>query len=375
VGSPAQRLSAIHAKADVYLLSRDNVAWFYDAVKGKPEFDMLVVDESSSFKNPKSKRFKALRKMQPLFSKIVLLTGTPSPNGLLDLWSQVYLIDRGERLGKTLTAYRDGFFNPDKRNGHIVYSYKLKPNADVRINAAISDVCMSMKSEDYLDIPELIENDVLVELQDNLMERYKEFEKEKIMEIIESDGEITAMNAAALANKLLQFANGAIYDEDRNVHEVHELKLDACEELIEAAQGRPVLIARTYQHDRDRLLRRLKAYDPVELSGDKDVDDWNAGKIKVLIMHPASGGHGLNLQDGGNQIIWFGQTWSLELWQQLNKRLHRQGQSQRVVVNKIIAEGTIDQDVVKAIEKKAQGQDGLMAALKSRLKKYEQFVK
>lgn len=183
------------------------------------------------------------------------------------------------------------------------------------------------------------------------------------------------MNAAALANKLLQFANGAIYDEDRNVHEVHELKLDACEELIEAAQGRPVLIARTYQHDRDRLLRRLKAYDPVELSGDKDVDDWNAGKIKVLIMHPASGGHGLNLQDGGNQIIWFGQTWSLELWQQLNKRLHRQGQSQRVVVNKIIAEGTIDQDVVKAIEKKAQGQDGLMAALKSRLKKYEQFVK
>lgn len=368
IGTAKQRKHALAKKADIYLIGRDNVAWLCGQFGGSMlPFDMLILDESSSFKNHKSIRFKALRKVQPSFSRVVILTGTPAPNGLMDLWSQVYLLDRGERLGKFITHYREDFFS----KGHHQFSkYKIRSNGEERIYRKIEDICMSMKAKDYLDLPPRINNYVEIEFSAKLKKQYDDFEREQVLELIEGEGEITAMNAAALSNKLLQFANGAVYDADRNVHFVHDLKLDAAEELVEAAQGKPVLIAWTYKHDFARLMKRLKKYDPKPLKTEKDIDDWNAGKIRVMLMHPASGGHGLNLQAGGNIIVWYGQTWSLELYQQFNARLDRQGQTETTVVNHIVAKGTIDGDVVKAIRGKATEQDGLMAAIKSRIKQY-----
>jgi len=375
IGTPKQRKAALAVKADIYLLGRDNVAWLCGLYGGLTlPFDMLVIDELSSFKNPKSQRFKALRMAQPSFKRVVGLTGTPAPNGLIDLWAQIYLLDRGERLGKTISAYREAYFRPDKRNGHIVYSYALNKEGDEVIHDRIKDICMSMKTKDYLDLPDAIENIIPIKFPADLQSKYEEFEKEKVLEMFggeEGEGpDITALNAAALYNKLLQFANGAIYDDEKNWHEVHTLKLDAAEEIVEDADGKPVLIAWTYRHDLYRLQERLKKYKPRELKTDQDIKDWNAGKIQVLLMHPLSGGHGLNLQFGGHLIVWFGQTNSNELFKQLNARLRRPGQKFKCIINRLVAHQTIEQAVVKSVERKGIVEDGLMDAVKARIKKY-----
>jgi SNF2 family DNA or RNA helicase len=308
--------------------------------------------------------------VQPSLKRVVLLTGTPAPNGLIDLWSQIYLLDRGQRLGKTISSYREEYFKPGKRNGAIVYSYTLLSDAESRIHDAIRDVCMSMKASDYLDLPPRINNYIELPMDAALTKKYNDFERDNVLELYSSSEDITATTAAALANKLLQFANGAIYDEAKNWHEVHDLKLEAAKEIVEEANGKPVLIAYTYKHDAERLCEALKAHKPVRLETEQHIDDWNAGKIPVLIMHPASGGHGLNLQAGGNIVLWFGQTWSLELYQQFNARLDRQGQTQSVIVNHLITKGTIDSDVIASLEKKDVKQEGLMQAVKARISKY-----
>jgi SNF2 family DNA or RNA helicase len=376
IGSPSKRLGALAVKADIYLISRDNIAWLCGLYGGsKLPFDMLVIDESSSFKSPNSQRFKALRKVQPSLNRVVLLTGTPAPNGLIDLWSQLYLLDRGERLGRTLTNYRQEYFNEGKRNGAIVYNYNLRKGSDEAIHEQIDDICLSMKAEDYLDMPEKIINKVVLELPADIKKQYQDFEKSQILSLLDTaddEGEISAVNAAALSNKLLQFANGAVYDENRDVHEVHRVKLEAIEEIIENANGKPVLIAWTYKHDESRMLEALKKYKPVQFKTDAHYAAWNRGEIQVMMMHPASGGHGLNLQAGGNIVVWFGQTWSLELYQQLNARLLRQGQeAESVIFHHLVTAGTLDEDVLKSLDSKDQKQEGLMQAIKARIEKYE----
>lgn len=375
VGDAKARLKALETPSDIYTIGRDNVAWLCKLYAGKRlPFDMLVIDELSSFKNHRSIRFKNLRLVQPQFSRVVGLTGTPAPNGLIDLWAQVYLLDRGERLGKFITRYRDDYFKPGQRNGAVIYTYDLKRGADKQIHAKISDICMSMKASDYLTLPKRITNLIKVYFDDALKKQYEKFEEEQITTLFEDGAQITALNAAALSNKLLQFANGAIYDEEGGVHHVHDLKVEATKELLDDANGKPVLIAWTFRHDRDRLMEALKSYRPRELKTAKDIEDWNEGKIPVLLMHPASGGHGLNLQSGGHIIIWFGQTWSLELEQQFNARLDRQGQTESVIVNKIITVGTIDADVIRALNGKEGCQEKLMEAVKARIRKYTSSV-
>lgn len=374
IGTEKQRKAALAKKADIYLIGRDNVTWLCGQFGGSMlPFDMLVVDESSSFKSPKSLRFKALRAVQPSFKRVVILTGTPAPNGLIDLWSQIYLLDRGERLGKTISRYREEYFVPGKRNGHIVYNYNLQDTGEDRIHKKIGDICMSMKAEDYLDMPERINNTIKIQFPPSLQTQYNDFEKHQVLELLdhrEEGKEISAVNAAALSTKLQQFADGAIYDEDKNYSEIHKLKLDAAEEIIENANGQPVLIAWTYRHSLHRLEERLKKYKPRPLKTEQDIKDWNAGKIQVMLMHPASGGHGLNLQSGGNIIIWFSQNWSLELYQQFNARLDRQGQTKPVVVNHLVACNTVDEDIVSSLARKDSKQEGLMQAIKSRIAKY-----
>lgn len=373
-GNLKQRQAALRKKADIYTISRDNIAWLCGQYGGSMlPFDMLVIDELSSFKNPKSVRFKALKNVQPSFKRVVGLTGTPAPNGLIDLWSQLYLLDRGERLGKFITRYREEYFKADKRNGAIIYSYGISKENEARIHDKISDICMSMKAKDYLTLPGRIENIIKLNFDADLQEKYDTFEEEQVLQLFEHQepGEgISAVNGAALVNKLLQFANGAVYDADKNYHIVHDLKIEATEEIIEAAAGKPVLIAWTYRSDMERLMKALKQYNPRELKTDKDIKDWNAGKIQVLLMHPASGGHGLNLQAGGNIIVWFGQTWSLELYLQFNARLDRQGQEEVVIIHKLVAATTQDEEVIKAQVRKEEKQDGLMEAVKALIKKY-----
>lgn len=371
IGTEPRRRAALIADADVYVIGRDNVAWLCGLFGGSMlPFDMCVVDESSSFKNPKSMRFKALRKVLPSFNRVVILTGTPAPNSLIDLWSQIYLLDRGERLGKFITTYRDTYFTPGQRNGEIVYNYKLRQDSETRIHDKIKDICISMKAKDYLDLPERIDNHVAIQFPRLLQNKYYEFEKEQFMSVLESDGEITAVNAAALSNKLLQFANGAIYDDEHTYHVIHNLKMDAVEEIMETTGNQPILIAWTYRHDLHRLKKRFHTLNPRELKTEQDILDWNAGKIQMLLMHPASGGHGLNLQAGGNVLIWFGQTWSLELYQQMNARLDRQGQTKAVVLHHLVAHNTIEQDVIKAQARKRSTQDSLIEAVKARMRAY-----
>lgn len=374
IGTERQRKKALTEKADIHLISRDNIAWLCGQYGGKMlPFDMLVIDELSSFKSPKSLRFKTLRKVQPSFKRVVGLTGTPAPNGLIDLWSQIYLLDRGERLGRFISTYRDDYFKPGQRNGDIIYSYQLRTNAEALIHDRIKDICISMKKEDYLTLPKTIDNPIKIQFPPNIQAKYDAFEKEQVLELFpeyEEGQVISAVNAAALNVKLLQFANGAIYDENRDYHVVHDLKIDAIKEIIEDANGKPILIAWTFRHDMYRLTEALKKYNPRELKTDQDIKDWNAGKIQVLMMHPASGGHGLNLQFGGHIVVWFGQTWSLELLEQLNARLHRPGQDQPVIINKLVASKTIDEDVIKSQESKDKTQRGLMEAVKARIKKY-----
>ena len=374
-GNEKQRKEAVRTKADIYTLGRDNVAWFQSTYQGVGVLGkevMLVIDESSSFKNSASQRFKALKQLQPHFTRITILTGTPAPNGLMDLWSQIWLLDRGERLGKTITLFRQRCFTKSY-NG---FTYELNEGRDKDIHNAIKDICISMKAEDYLSMPPAIYNDIEIELPPAIMKKYLDFERDKVMELItqaEDSQEIAAMNAAALSNKLLQFAGGAVYDEERVVHEIHSLKLDAAEEVVEAANGKPVLIAYTYKHELDRLMYKLKAYKPVKLEKDEHINQWNAGKIQVLLMHPASGGHGLNLQDGSNIALWYSCNWSLELYQQFNKRLDRQGQQERVIINRLVALGTEDISVIKALDKKADTQESLMQSIKAKIEKYSKL--
>jgi SNF2 family DNA or RNA helicase len=381
-GTEKQRKKALFAKADIYTISRDNIAWLCGQFGGyRLPFDMLILDELSSFKNPNAVRFKALKQVQPSFKRVIGLTGTPAPNGLIDLWSQLYLIDQGARLGKYISNYRSEFFSPGKSNGHIVYKYNVKKEAVDKIYQKIGDICISMKARDFLNLPDVVHVEHLISLPDDIQCKYDVFEEEQILAILDTlnkndetnDEEqpiISAVNAAGLTNKLLQFANGAVYDENKAYHVFHDEKIKEVESIIEEAQGKPVLIAWSFRSDLDRLLKALKKYKPRELKNNQDIADWNAGKIQVLLLHPASGGHGLNLQAGGNIVVWFGQTWSLELYQQLNARLDRQGQKSVVYVHAILIKGTMDIDVAKARDSKNQTQAALMEAVKARVKKY-----
>lgn len=364
LGNEKERRAALITKADIYVINRENVVWLVKECGKYWPFDMVVIDELSSFKSPKSQRFKALRKVRA--KRIVGLTGTPSPNGLMDLWSEIYLLDQGERLGRTVTAYRDQYFIPDKRNQNIIFSYKPKAEAEDAIYKKLSDICISMKAKDYLELPERIDNVISVKLPKKIEDSYKKFEKELLLPLKDSD--IVANNAAVLTNKLLQFANGAVYDENGEALEIHDEKLKALEEIIEVASGKPVLIFYAYKHDRDRLKRYFK--NAKELKTSEDIKKWNNGEIEIMLVHPASAGHGLNLQTGGNIIVWFGLTWSLELYQQANARLYRQGQKQNVIIHHLVAKGTMDEDVMKALENKSIGQEALLQAVRARVGRY-----
>lgn len=361
-GNEAERVQALNTKAEIYIINRENVDWLVNKSGVAMNFDMLVIDELSSFKSYTSKRFKSLLKIRPYFKRVVGLTGTPSSNGLMDLWAEFRILDFGQRLGRYITHYRNKYFVPDKRNGMIIYSYKPQEDAEQQIYEAINDITISMKSCDHLKLPELIMNEVEVVLEDKEVERYQDFKKEMIMTIGEE--EIDAVNAASLSNKLLQLANGSIYDEEKNYHTVHDKKIEALEQLIEEANGKPVLIAYWFKADKERIEKRFNVR---EIQSAGDIEDWNKGEIQVGLIHPASAGHGLNLQQGGCTLIWFGLTWSLELYQQTNARLYRQGQNQTVVIHHIITKNTIDEDVMKALKRKERTQEALMSAVKARI--------
>lgn len=361
LGSAAERKAALQKKAFLYIINRENVAWL---VKNHYwDFDMVVIDELSSFKSNKAERFKAMKKVRPMVTRIVGLTGTPAPNTLLDLWPQMYLMDMGQRLGRFIGGFRDRFFLPDKRNREIIYSYKPREGAEDAIYALISDICISMKAADYLDMPERIDNRIEVSMSPKERKLYDDFQKDMVLSI--GDEELDAANAAALSNKLLQMANGAVYGEDKTVIPIHDRKLDALEDLVEAANGKPLLVAYWYKHDLQRIKARFKNVRCIDTA--KDIDDWNAGQIPLALIHPASAGHGLNLQDGGCAIVWFGLTWSLELYQQLNARLWRQGQKHTVVIHHIITKGTHDEDVMRALENKDTRQSALIEAVRARI--------
>lgn len=368
LGTEKQRRAALEEDADIWVINRENVDWLVNLYGQRWPFDMVVIDELSSFKASGTRRFRALRKVRPLIKRIVGLTGTPAPNGLIDLWPQVYLLDRGERLGKTITGYRERYFTPGRRNRTVVFTWEPKPGAHEQIYGRLEDLCVSMSAADWLELPERIDNTVPVTLPAPARRQYETLERELLLPLGE-DSAVTAITAAVLANKLLQMANGAVYDLDGAAQELHTAKLEALDELVEAANGKPVLVYYAYRHDVDRLMRRLKAYGPRKLETAADVADWNAGRIPVLLAHPASAGHGLNLQDGGNTIVWFGLTWSLELYQQANARLHRQGQTERVIVHHLVAEGTMDEEVMRVLAGKAAGQDALLEAVKARIER------
>lgn len=367
LGNQRERLAALAADADVYVVNRENVVWLVGQCRKTWPFDMIVVDELSSFKSNQAKRFKALKQVRPLASRFVGLTGTPAPNGLLDLWPQMYLIDRGERLGKNITGYRNRYFYPGKSNGFVVYSYEPKPGAEEAIQQKISDICISMKAEDYLHMPELIVNDIPVYMDQRETDRYRELEREKLMAV---DGEqITALNAAAVYNKLLQMANGSVYTDDNTVVDIHSKKLEALAEILNTSNGQPVLVFYNFRHDYERLVSAFKEYKPRTLKGQTDIRDWNDGKIPLLLAQPASMGHGLNLQAGGHIIVWYGLNWSLELYQQANARLYRQGQKQGVIIHRLVTKGTVDEEVIKRLESKDVTQDSLLDALKARIRR------
>lgn len=361
LGSKEKRKDALSKKAFLYIINRENVVWLTQNYKW--DFDMVVIDELSSFKSNRAERFKALRKVRPLTKRIVGLTGTPAPNSLMDLWAEMYLMDMGKRLGRFITGYRDRFFLPDKRNREIIYSYKPKEGAEDAIYDQISDICISMKAADHIKMPERIDNIVEVKMNAKEEKIYDTFKADMVVSL--KGEEIDAVNAAALSGKLLQMANGAVYGDDRKVLPIHDRKLDALEDLVEAANGKPLLVAYWYKHDLLRLEAKFKSARRIDTS--EDIADWNAGKIEIGLIHPASAGHGLNLQEGGSTIIWFGHTWSLELYQQLNARLWRQGQKDTVVIHHIVTKGTLDEDVMKALEKKDAGQSALIDAVRAQI--------
>ncbi|MBB2481084.1 DEAD/DEAH box helicase [Bacillus sp. APMAM] len=360
LGSQKQRKDALSKKAFVYIINRENVAWLVE--NHSWDFDTVVIDELSSFKSNKAQRFKALKRVRPKIQRVIGLTGTPTPNSLLDLWPQMYLLDVGERLGRFIGGYRDRFFKPDKRNREIIYSYKPRDGSEEKIYELISDICISMKAVDFLKMPEKINNRIDVSMDQMERKLYESFQRDMCLKL--GDEELDAINAAGLSNKLLQMANGAVYGEEKKVLPIHNRKLDALEDLIEAANGKPLLVAYWYKHDLARIRER---FDIRTIDTAKDIDDWNARKIPVALIHPASAGHGLNLQEGGSTIVWFGLTWSLELYQQLNARLWRQGQKKTVVVQHIITRDTHDEDVMKALESKDIQQSALIEAVKARI--------
>lgn len=363
VGSESERLSALKAQADIYIINRENVQWLIEKSGIPFDFDMLVVDELSSFKNYQSKRFKTLMKARPKVKRVVGLTGTPSSNGLMDLFAEFKLLDMGARLGRFIGQYRNAYFSPDKRNGQIIYNYKPLPNAEQQIYDKISDITISMKSTDHLKMPEMISTKYEVELSDSEKKKYEELKKDLILQL--PDGEITAANAASLTGKLSQMANGAVYSDDESILEIHQRKLDALEDIIESANGKPVLVAYWFRHDLERIRKR---FDVRAIKTAKDIADWNNGRIPVALIHPASAGHGLNLQAGGNHLVWFGLTWSLELYQQTNARLWRQGQTaETVVIQHIVAKATVDEHIMKALAQKNTTQLALMDAVRAEL--------
>lgn len=362
IGNENERLSALNKKADIYIINRENVDWLVNKSGYKFDFDMVVIDELSSFKNHQSKRFKSLMKVRPLVKRIVGLTGTPSSNGLMDLFAEFKILDMGKRLGYFIGQYRNTYFKPDKMNGPIVYSYKPLPNAENAIYEKISDITVSMKANEYLKMPELLTSNYVVELSNSEKNQYDEMKKSLVLEI--TDGEITASNVASLSNKLCQLSNGAIYDDEQNIVEIHDRKLEALEYIIESMNGKPLLIAYWYRHDLERIKSRFSVR---EIKTSEDISDWNDGKIPVVLIHPASAGHGLNLQNGGSTLVWFGLTWSLELYQQTNARLYRQGQKNTVVIQHIITKGTIDEQILKALQKKNKTQADLIDAVRANL--------
>ena len=365
MGTPAQRRKAIEAEADIYVVNRDNVKWlvdYCDLELVRWPFDSVVIDESSSFKNPQSRRFKALRRMRWLIRRIVLLTGTPSPNGLMDLWSQIELLDYGKRLGRTLTMYRQEYFRPGRHNGHVVYEWIPKPGSRERITDAISDICLSMQASDYLEMPDLIQAGTTIALSDSEQKAYLEFEKEQLLEIDEA--EIEAVTAAALTNKLLQFTGGAVYDSEHDWHEVGQSKMGALSDILEATEE-PVLVFYAYQHEKERILANFGNYQPETFNGEPEIlKKWNNREIRLLLCHPASVAYGLNMQQGGRTIIWYTPTWNLELYQQANARLYRQGQDRPVLLYHIVATGTMDERVMEALSGKGDCQTALLQRIK-----------
>ena len=361
VGSVAERRRALQKKADIYIVNRENLVWLYEHCK--MPFDMVVLDELSSFKNHQAKRFRAIKALRPNVKRIVGLTGTPSGNGLMDLWAEFRILDMGERLGRYISQYRNLYFKPDKRNGMVVYSYKPLPGAEEAIYHQIADITVSMKATDYLEMPELVSVVKEVSLSEKEKKRYDELKKSLVLEL--PGGEVTAANAASLTLKLSQMANGAIYTDGKDVAAIHDRKLDALEDLVESANGKPVLVAYWFKHDKDRIRKRMEAR---ELKEPQDFTDWNAGKIPVALIHPASAGHGLNLQQGGSILIWFGLTWSLELYQQTNARLWRQGQAdETVIIQHIVAKDTIDERILNVLKHKDGTQAALIDAVKADL--------
>lgn len=363
LGTEQQRILALRTEADIYVIGRDNVKWLVETYQRRKKwpFDMIVVDELSSFKNPQAQRFRALRKVLPHTKRVVGLTGTPSPNGLMDLWAEIYLLDRGERLGGTLSAYREAYFRPGARNGYTTYKWEPIRGAQETIEKKISDICISMSAADYLQLPKRIDNVIPVKLSAPEMAAYKRMEEEQLLRIDEED--IAALNAAAVMGKLLQIANGSVYSVDGVPVRIHEAKLEALSEIVDTTDS-PVLVFYSYKHDLAAIQGKIPEARILET--EKDIADWNAGKIKVLLAHPASVGYGLNLQEGGHTIVWYGLTWSLELYQQANARLHRQGQEKPVIIHHLIATGTVDEQVMRALQSKDVTQASLMRALKER---------
>jgi SNF2 family DNA or RNA helicase len=370
IGSAAKRVEALEKRADIYIINRENTKWLIDYYLSKTKkwpFDTIVIDESSSFKNHQSQRFKALKKAAAVSKRVIELTGTPAPNSLMDLWSQIYLLDQGERLGQSITKYRNMYFYPDKRNQVVVFSYKPKPGAEKEIYKQIGDIAVSLKASDHIKMPDRIDNFIKLKMSKRIRAIYEEMERNYLVSIDEEM--ITATSAGVVSNKLLQMANGAAYDEDRKVIHIHDLKLEALEEIIEENDKKPILVLYNYQHDHKRLIERFEKLKPRELETKKDLDDWNNGSIQILLAHPASMGHGLNLQAGGNIIVWFGLTYSLESYLQANARLYRQGQKETVIINHLITEDTEDENAIRRLTQKRMNQDELIEAVKAKIRK------
>lgn len=375
LGSAQKRIRALNTPADIYIINRENVQWLVDYYRNSWPFDMVVIDEFSSFKNHQSQRFKALKSIRPRIKRIVGLTGTPAPNGLIDLWAQVYLLDQGQRLGKNIGGFRQRYFEPDQRSRDRIFSYKPKETTEEVINRLIGDICVSMKADDYLDLPDVMDDIVPVALDPKAAKAYKKLEQEMLLEVDESM--IDAGSAAVLTNKLLQLCNGAVYDEDRKAVEIHKCKIEALQETVEQLSGKPALVFYNFQHDKQRIHEAFKKSNLRirELKTPQDEEDWNNREIDLLLAHPASAAYGLNLQQGGNHVIWFGLNWSLELYQQANKRLHRQGQTEKVIIHHLVVQGGRDEDVMLALSDKEATQDSLMESLKARIREAKKEVK